>query len=113
MDLLDAHLGGENKMATDPAESGSPEAVALRLLEIIAANERKILSNSTAAAANADRKWVLDTYAECLRVVRNPGGSSGPVETTDVSALEIIKSRLAAIRERNPEGDAPPSGDVA
>jgi hypothetical protein len=100
-------------MATNPAESGSPEAVALRLFEIIAANERKILSNSTAADANADRKWVLDTYAECLRVVRNPGVSSGPVETPEVSAHEIVAARLAAIRERNREGDAPPSGDVA
>jgi hypothetical protein len=102
MDLLNAHLGGENKMATNPAESGSPEAVALRLFEIIAAGR-----------VTADRKWVLDTYAECLRVVRNPGVSSGPVETPEVSAREIVEARLAAIAERKREGDAPPSGDVA
>jgi hypothetical protein len=100
-------------MATNTAESGTPEAVALRLFEIIAASEGKTLSNSTVASANANRKWVLDTYAECLRTVRHLVGSSGPVETPGVSAREIVEARIAAIRERNREGDAPPSGDEA
>ena len=70
--FADGHWGGEDYMATDTVESGSPEAVAFRLFEIIAASEGKALSHSMAGNANAERKWVLDTYAECLRAVTNP-----------------------------------------
>lgn len=43
----------------------SPEMIAYRLLEHIANAEKKYLNN-------ADRKWLLDTYAECLEAVRDP-----------------------------------------
>ncbi len=46
----------------------SPEEIAYKLLVTIAANEKKSLHG----AATADRKWLLDTYAECLSTVRNP-----------------------------------------
>jgi hypothetical protein len=81
------------------SESGTPEAVALRLFEIIAANERK---------TGADRKWVLDTYAECIRAVRNPGGSSDLGKPAGESAGDIVQRRLAEMSERNREGGAPP-----
>jgi hypothetical protein len=48
----------------------SPEQVAYKLLHIIAANERKTLSSSATGVATAERKWLLDTYAECLTAVR-------------------------------------------
>jgi hypothetical protein len=48
----------------------SPEQVAYKLLHIIAANERKTLSSSATGAATAERKWLLDTYAECLTTVK-------------------------------------------
>ncbi len=48
----------------------SPEQVAFKLLGIIAMNEKKPLTST----AGADRKWLLDTYAECLQTVKNPGG---------------------------------------
>ena len=54
----------------------SPEQVAYKLLQIIALNEGKHLQPSSAATNHPDKKWVLDTYAECLRVTRNP--FSGP-----------------------------------
>lgn len=47
----------------------SPEQVALKLLNFIASNEKKMLSGSN---ANADRNWILTTYARCLYTVRNP-----------------------------------------
>ena len=49
----------------------SPEGVAYRLLQNIAAAEGlHIGSNPTSALKLRDRKWVLDTYAECLYAVR-------------------------------------------
>jgi hypothetical protein len=76
VDLPDLQWHGEDKWPQIP-----PKAIALRLFEIIAASEGKILSHSTMASANADRKWVLDTYAECLRTVTNPNGRSAHQET--------------------------------
>jgi hypothetical protein len=49
----------------------SPEYVAYRLMLDIAKVEKKALTPS-ASCQTADRKWVLDTYAECLRIVRSP-----------------------------------------
>ena len=45
----------------------TPEQVAYKLLHDIAAIEGKALP---------DRRWLLDTYAECLLTVRNPDGRS-------------------------------------
>ncbi len=47
----------------------SPEQIAYKPLVTIAANEKKSLHEVT---TTADRKWILDTYAECLSTVRNP-----------------------------------------
>ena len=39
----------------------------------IASNESKTLESSTVSGcATADRKWLLDTYAECLIAVKTP-----------------------------------------
>ena len=52
---------------------GSPEEIAYRLLLTIASNEEKTLRDSPGGSpANADRKWLLDTYKECLKVTKNP-----------------------------------------
>jgi hypothetical protein len=48
----------------------SPEYVALQLLRTIAGIENKPLNSSS----GVDRKWVLDTFAECLNAVQNPTG---------------------------------------
>jgi hypothetical protein len=86
------------------SEIVTPEAVALRLFEIIAKHEGK--SN-----AGADRKWILDTYAECLRVVKNPVGSSDPDEPGGKPpARDVVSERLAEMNERRGEGNAHPSG---
>jgi hypothetical protein len=50
----------------------SPEQVAYELLKTIASNEGKTLRGSPTANASAERKWLLDTYAECLLAVRAP-----------------------------------------
>ena len=51
----------------------SPEQIAYKLLVTIADNEKKSLkTTNTGGAATADRKWLLETYAECLSTVRNP-----------------------------------------
>jgi hypothetical protein len=48
----------------------SPEEIAYRLFGHITVCEQKNVT--TTAANNPDRKWILDTYAECLRAVRSP-----------------------------------------
>ena len=49
----------------------SPEHVAYRLLRDIAHVEDKLLDRSEKNPTKvADRKWILDTYAECLRAAR-------------------------------------------
>ena len=45
----------------------SPEQVAFKLMYLIGMSEQKGLE---ATRASADRKWILDTYAECLEAVR-------------------------------------------
>lgn len=67
---------GKTTMADAPAihlGENSPEHVAYRLLRTIASNESKTLESSTVSGrATADRKWLLDTYAECLIAVKTP-----------------------------------------
>jgi hypothetical protein len=46
----------------------STEEVAYTLFRHIAIAEGKKIDNAEAP----ERKWILDTYAECLRTVRNP-----------------------------------------
>jgi hypothetical protein len=51
----------------------SPQQIAYKLLLLIAAKEGKLLDEPSGGGhATADRKWLLDTYAECLRTVQNP-----------------------------------------
>lgn len=50
----------------------SPEQVAFKLLRVIADNEGKTLGSGIAGPATADRKWLLDTYAECLKAIYRP-----------------------------------------
>jgi hypothetical protein len=46
----------------------APEEVAYKLLYLVAWGEDKDLEGW----GKADRKWLLDTYAECLMTVRDP-----------------------------------------
>jgi hypothetical protein len=50
----------------------SPEQIAYKLLLLIASKEGKLIDD----CATENRKWLLDTYAECLRTVRNPSSRS-------------------------------------
>ena len=55
----------------------SPEQVAYRLMEAIAKVESKTLyvpSERSSGVMAADRKWILDTYAECMKAIRDPYG---------------------------------------
>jgi hypothetical protein len=52
----------------------SPEYIAYLLLTTLASNEQKSLHGGPSGPAKADRKWLLDTYAECLRAVQDPHG---------------------------------------
>ncbi len=64
----------------------TPEQVAYKLMHDIAAIEGKALLTATGAPSAPssgrggkelpDRKWLLDTYAECLLTVRNPASRS-------------------------------------
>jgi len=52
----------------------SPEHVAYSLLRTIATVEKKKLNHESKPEGGsvADRKWILDTYAECIMAVRTP-----------------------------------------
>src|ERR1700732_3196468 len=51
----------------------------LQALLPIAAKEGKLLDEPSGGGhATADRKWLLDTYAECLRTVQNPSSRERP-----------------------------------
>ena len=68
------------------AGGNTPEQIAYKLMHDIAAIEGKTLLTTTGAPGAAasgrggkelpDRKWLLDTYAECLLTVRNPDSRS-------------------------------------
>ena len=61
------------ELTTDHAADESPENVAYRLLLMVADLESKTLhGNPSKDRTIADRKWILDTYAECLRAVKTP-----------------------------------------
>jgi hypothetical protein len=50
----------------------SPEQVAFRLMEMIAAVENVALSYSTdRERTSATREWILETYAECILAVKH------------------------------------------
>jgi hypothetical protein len=51
----------------------SPHEVAYKLMRDIAHSEDRLLSHSEKNSQKvANRKWILDTYAECLRAVHTP-----------------------------------------
>jgi hypothetical protein len=50
----------------------SPEQVAYRLLEHVAAAEGFHLRRSPSELKLPDRKWLLETYAACINAVKNP-----------------------------------------
>jgi hypothetical protein len=52
----------------------SPEEVAYKLLHDIGYAEGKRFTHGTNNPATVDRQWLLSTYAECLRTVRDPFG---------------------------------------
>jgi hypothetical protein len=59
--------------AVGRADTGSwtPEHIAYVLLGVVARAEQRSL-NKTDTGAVPDRKWLLDTFAECMRAVENP-----------------------------------------
>ena len=63
----------------------SPEEVALKLTQIIASVEKRSLAGHV--ANTADRKWLLDTYAECLLAVK---GISSSVTNMDYGFVAYI-----------------------
>ena len=51
----------------------SPEKVALELVQMLSHIERKSLhSGPPSGWEGADRKWLLDTYSECILAIRDP-----------------------------------------
>jgi hypothetical protein len=61
----------------DRAES--PEGVAFDLLRIIATAENKSFQHGSNDSEVADREWILDTYAECLRAAKGSRGVKKPM----------------------------------
>jgi len=63
-------------MAAEPTVQislNSPKQIAFRLMETIANVEHKVLHhNPGTGELEADRRWILDTYAECLLAVKSP-----------------------------------------
>jgi hypothetical protein len=56
----------------------SPEHVAYQLMRTLALVEDKLFNSSEANPQKvASRKWILDTYAECLMTVKSPHARLG------------------------------------
>ena len=60
----------------DYPPDATPEAVALALVNAIKRLENKRFVSQDDPAA--DRKWLLDTYAECLSAVKGERPKGGP-----------------------------------
>ena len=52
----------------------SPEYIAFRLFKEVASTEAQALRSTQ----GYNRKYILDTYAECLNTVQNPTGRGTP-----------------------------------
>jgi hypothetical protein len=79
----------------------SPEQIAYKLLQTIASNEKKTLRGSP--NATADRKWLLDTYVECLAAVSGKRlGPGGPIEMIPetMTPQEAADAYADLVRER-------------
>jgi hypothetical protein len=61
----------ESQIIHIPSDA-SEGAVALTLLQLIVCAEGKRFDSFCGAGALVDKKWILDTYAECLLASRNP-----------------------------------------
>ncbi len=48
------------------------EGVALSLMQLIARAEGRRFDKDRTGGELVDRKWILDTYAECLLAVKSP-----------------------------------------
>ncbi len=68
-------LSSNPKMEDTEMAEGTPEGVALDLFSKIVLCERiSIGSGGDGGRDSANRKWILDTYAECLLAVTEPNG---------------------------------------
>ena len=76
-------------MADTAITGDSPEAVALRLLELVAVAEKKTLTSSPVKAADAEKNWILGTYKECLEAVLQ----KGPPPTISDDALAAVRMK--------------------
>ena len=57
----------------------TPEQVALGLFHLIAQSEKWVFhQGATGGYQTADREWILDTYAECIRTIREPQARAVP-----------------------------------
>jgi hypothetical protein len=56
--------------------SWTPEHIGYVLLGIVARAEQKAL-HKTESGATPDRKWLLDTFAECMQAVKDPNKRLG------------------------------------
>jgi hypothetical protein len=63
--MWETHMTDDVKISTP-----SCEAVALELMKIVAATEDKFIPGGYGGETTANRKYILDTYGECLRAVR-------------------------------------------
>ena len=56
-----------------PSNSTTPESVALQLLHIVAHAENKSLHEGVSSnQTKPDRRWIIQTYRECLLAVQHP-----------------------------------------
>ncbi len=56
----------------------SPEQVAFKLVHEIARAEGRVTDrNPSSGQQTASKEWLLDTYAECLRTVKDPFSRRG------------------------------------
>jgi hypothetical protein len=66
--------------STIQAGENSPEQVAFKLLQVVAYVEGKSLA-AAQGGTKPDRKWVLETYVQCLTAVKTRPSGTFKVES--------------------------------
>lgn len=75
--------------------SQSHEEVALALLQMIAVTENKRITVD-GSGSPANRAWVLSTYRQCLKAVKQPMAPEGAAAGAPVASLPRAESSRAA-----------------
>jgi hypothetical protein len=69
----------------------TPEQVALTLFHMVANVERRAMHHgATGDWKSADRQWILNTYAECLRAIQQPQAKTESRQDSELRRRSVV-----------------------